>query len=110
MRLGFGRQDLAEHLLETQEPSAKQWLFRMLDILSHHKFVKLAVTLWAVWTVRRKAIHEEIFQSPLTTHLFVERFISELECTKVITETTRSGRNAPTAMPSTAWKPPPPVM
>ena len=42
-------------------------------------FVKFSVTLWAVWTARRKAIHEGIFQSPLGTKILVDRFVSELD-------------------------------
>ena len=32
------------------------------------------VTMWAIWYARRKAVHENIFQSPLSTHSFVDRF------------------------------------
>jgi hypothetical protein len=35
----------------------------------------LFVTLWVIWFARRKAIHEEVFQSPLSTHAFVEAFL-----------------------------------
>ena len=38
--------------------------------------------MWAIWYARRKAIHEGIFQSPLSTHNFVERFIRDLNLTK----------------------------
>lgn len=73
--------ELAEHLIATSEPSAKQWLFMMIDTLSNVivAFVRLAVMLWATWSARRKAIHEGTFQSPLTTHMFINRFISELD-------------------------------
>jgi ribonuclease HI len=37
------------------------------------------VTLWAIWYVRRKVIHEDIFQSPLSTYHFVENFIRDLK-------------------------------
>jgi hypothetical protein len=37
--------------------------------------------------VRRKAIHEHVFQSPLSTNLFVKRFIAELD--EVNTKPTR---------------------
>lgn len=55
------------------------------------------VTLWAIWTARRKLIHEGINQSPLSTHLFVTSFIAELEQIhqKEPLEITRvQGRNA----------------
>jgi hypothetical protein len=69
---------LVEHMLMNTEPSAKQWLFDMLETLPHDQFTRLTVTLWAIWTARRKAIHEEIFQSPLSTHTFINSYLSEL--------------------------------
>lgn len=67
--------ELADQLRETTEPSAKQWMFTMINTLSHDAFVKLSVTLWAIWSARRKAIHEGIFQSPQATHAFLNRLI-----------------------------------
>jgi hypothetical protein len=37
------------------------------------------VTLWAIWHARRKAIHEQIYQNPLSVHHFVENFIVDLK-------------------------------
>lgn len=54
-------EELAEHAAECRQRGAKNWLFYMLDSLPHPKFVKVAVTLWAIWTARRKAVHEGIF-------------------------------------------------
>ena len=71
--------DLAEHLHATSEPSAKQWLFTLFDNLPHAQIINCVVTLWAIWTARRKAIHEAIFQSPHAIFSFVKSFISELE-------------------------------
>ena len=51
----------------------------MIDTLPHDQLTRMCVTLWALWHARRKAIHEGIFQSPLSTHCFVQRFISELD-------------------------------
>ena len=39
------------------------------------------VTLWALWHAKRKAVYENIFQSPLSTHSFVVRFIADLDLT-----------------------------
>lgn len=47
--------------------------------LPHAAFTKLVVTLWAIWWSRRKAIHDRIFQSPATTHEFINRFLADLE-------------------------------
>ena len=51
----------------------------MIDRLSHVAFTRLSVTLWDIWWSRRKAIHEEIFQSPSATHHFICKFIEELD-------------------------------
>ncbi|KAE8777846.1 hypothetical protein D1007_49347 [Hordeum vulgare] len=71
--------ELAEHLCEMTEPDAKRGLFTMIDCLSHEAFIRLSVTLWAIWWARRKVIHEQIFQSSAATHQFISRFIHELE-------------------------------
>jgi hypothetical protein len=61
-----------------EDVSAKRWLFAMMDSLSRVDFARVAVTLWAIWYARRKIIHEEEFQSPLSTHLFIERYLQDL--------------------------------
>lgn len=57
-------EELAQNLVTTTEPNTKQWLFTLMDSLSHALFVKLLDTLWAIWAARRKAIHESIFKVP----------------------------------------------
>lgn len=70
--------------------------------------MEVAVTLWAIWTTRRKVIHEDIFKSLLATHGFVKRFISELEIIDTLSRTSVPRPPARTAaLPSSAWKPPP---
>jgi ribonuclease HI len=59
-------------------PSARLWLAEMTESLSADDFARVAVTLWAIWYARRKMIHEEVFQSPLSTHLFVENYLRDL--------------------------------
>jgi ribonuclease HI len=63
---------------ESVEPDAKRWLFSLMALLSHNEFTRLVVTLWAIWTARRKAIHEDIFQSPLSTFGFISSYLSKL--------------------------------
>lgn len=62
-----------------REPDAKRWIFSLLEEIPHADFVKVLVTLWAIWHSRRKALHEQIFQSPFVTHNFVKNYIRELE-------------------------------
>ena len=70
---------ITEHMDRTTEPEAKLWLFSMIHTLNQEDLTRCLVTLWAIWFARRKAIHEETFQSPLSTHLFVKSFIRDLE-------------------------------
>jgi ribonuclease HI len=51
----------------------------MIDTLPHDQLVRMVVTAWAIWHARWKAIHEDLFQSPLSTHHFVESFLRDLQ-------------------------------
>jgi hypothetical protein len=53
-----------------------------MSSLKHTDITQVVVRLWAIWYARRLAIHENQFQSPLSTHSFVERFIGELKAVK----------------------------
>jgi ribonuclease HI len=64
-----------------EDPSPKQWLFAMMETLSRDDFARVAVTLLAIWFTRRKIIHEEVYQSPLSTHLFIETYLHDLSLT-----------------------------
>jgi ribonuclease HI len=71
-------ENLVEHISMNEDPSAKCWLFVMMESLTRDDFARVAVTLWAIWFARRKIIHEGEFQSPLSTHMFIQRYLSEL--------------------------------
>jgi len=70
---------MVEHMMSIGEPNAKNWLFSLIESLPHEQFTQLTITLWAIWTARRKAIHEEIFQSPLSTHGFINSYLEDLK-------------------------------
>ena len=73
---------ITEHISISTEPTARRWLFSMMESMKQPDLTRMLVTLWAIWHARRKAIHEEVFQSPMATNMFVNRFIDELEgCT-----------------------------
>jgi hypothetical protein len=38
----------------------------------------MAVILWAIWYARRKIIFDGEFQSPLSTHAFVESYLRDI--------------------------------
>jgi ribonuclease HI len=42
------------------------------------ELTKVVVALWAIWHARRKALHEDIYQSPMSTFTFINRFIDDL--------------------------------
>jgi hypothetical protein len=70
--------ELTEHMSHVQEPAARNWLFTMFETVPKEQLTRMCVTAWAIWHARRKAIHEGIFQSPLSTHHFVENFLADL--------------------------------
>jgi hypothetical protein len=58
------------------------WLAHVFSALASDDLVRVAVTTWAIWYARRRAIHEAAFQFPLSTHSFIGRYIADLELTK----------------------------
>jgi hypothetical protein len=79
--------ELVEHLHRNNEGNAKHWIFEMIESLPHEDFTRVAITLWVIWSSRRKAIHEKKFQSPLSTHGFIISYIKELD--SIATPSTR---------------------
>jgi hypothetical protein len=93
-----------EHMEHTTEPEAKQWIFSMIRTLNHEELTRCFLTLWAIWFARRKAIHENVFQSPLPTNLFVESMMRDL----AVTTTCKTKRPAPAKSTEPAkWVAPP---
>jgi len=76
------RGDVIGFLSQKQHLDAQGWLEEVMDTLPHDDLIRVVVTLGAIWHARRKAIHENIFQSPLSIHCFVDKYIAELEQTK----------------------------
>ena len=77
----LAREEIVEHICNIQEQSAKAWLAVVISSLSMEESRRTMVTLWALWHAKRKAVYENIFQSPLSMHSFVVRFIAELDLT-----------------------------
>jgi hypothetical protein len=69
------------HMEWTSEPDPKQWIFTMIRSQNHEELTRCFLTLWAIWFARWKAIHENVFQNPLSTHMFVESMMRDLELT-----------------------------
>jgi hypothetical protein len=54
----------------------------MIGTLKSDNLIRVYVKLWAIWHARRKAIHKQVFQSPLFIHHFVDSFVSDLKQTE----------------------------
>ena len=88
----------------TTEPNAKQWIFHMMSTLNNDDLIRCFVTLWAIWYARWKVIHENIFQSPLSTHTFVENFLRDLEMASPVRQSHQHRRSD---VPAPRWIAPP---
>ena len=97
--------ELVEALNNTTESDVKRWLFALLDMLSPTEFTQVAVTMWALWHSRRQALHENIFQSPLSTHGFISKYIREIEECKP--KMIRGAVNPNGVQGQAKWIPPP---
>ncbi|CAN6318053.1 unnamed protein product [Urochloa humidicola] len=95
--------EIIDFISSTQQQDARGWLHEATNSLSHDELVTVTVTLWAIWYAKRKIIHENVYQSPLSTHCFVERFLADLGASK----STRIARQ-PFQAKQTRWIPPPP--
>jgi ribonuclease HI len=54
----------------------------MFETMKPDDLTRMLVTLWAIWHARRKAMHEEIYQSPMDTVQFIDRFLLDLEASQ----------------------------
>jgi hypothetical protein len=72
-------EEISDYIENLQEPHARAWLASVLKDLPTHESTRVIVTLWALWYARRKIIHEGEYQSPLSTHIFVGRFLNDFE-------------------------------
>jgi hypothetical protein len=75
-----------------------------METLPHIQFTRVAITLWSIWTSRQNAIHEDIFQSSLSTHSFVNSYLSELQA--IATPVKTAHVPAPKPSGQARWIPP----
>lgn len=97
-------EEITEHISRCSANNAKDFLFTLIESLNEQDQVKCFVTLWAIWYAKRKAIHEEIYQSPLSTYSFIQSFVNDLESSKRMKK-----KNVVEQMPVVLprWKAPP---
>nr|TKW40920.1 hypothetical protein SEVIR_1G278800v2 [Setaria viridis] len=77
-------EEITQLMSETQETQPRGWLAAIISSLKHADLTRMVVTLWPISYARRKAIHENSFQSSLSTHCFVNNFIVDLEMIKTV--------------------------
>ena len=70
---------IVEQISLNNDVNAKNWLFALHEALNSTEFVRLVISLWAVWRARRKAIYEGIFSSPMSTSQFIESYLNDLK-------------------------------
>jgi len=75
-------EEIVEVMCQNESDNAKDWIFQMNSKLSHDQLVRMVITLWAIWGARRKAVYEDIFQSPMSTHLYIQSYWSDLQVLK----------------------------
>jgi hypothetical protein len=56
--------------------------YELANSVSQKIFVYILTTLWTIWWAGRKAIHEDVFQSALSTHSFIANYDNELDGVK----------------------------
>ena len=71
--------EVAEQVSMTQQANVRDWLFELIEKLPSSEMTEAFVSLWAIWHARRKVIHENLFQSPLSTHCFIRSFMEDLD-------------------------------
>ena len=96
-------EEIVDFISSTQQQDARGWLHEAMNSLSHDVLVKMVVTMWAIWYAKWKIIHENNYQSPLSTHCFVERFLADLAESKPVQKEWK-----PAQAKQPGWIPPPP--
>jgi hypothetical protein len=96
--------ELNDTMRDNLSLNAKNWMFMMHEKLPHDVFTRMVVTLWALWRARRRAMHEDIYDSPLQIHHFVNAFMRDIQ---ILSTPKQSSRRSLMSMPS-QWLPPPP--
>lgn len=72
-------EDLLDLLASLHFSDPKHWISYICCNIPKADGVRILVTCWAIWYARRKAIHDRIFQSPLSIMMMTNRLIEEFE-------------------------------
>ena len=90
----LGDEGTLEHVISNQTDDAKMWIFWLFDTMKEEELARVLITMWAIWWARWRAIHDNQFQSPLTTMGFINNYLEELQ----IASNKKSVTSVPQAM------------
>ena len=92
----LGDEETLEHVISNRSEDARLWLFWLFDTLNQQDLARVLITMWAIWWARRRAIHDNEFQSPLSTMCFINRYLQDLQIERAARPT---GGSAPRQRP-----------
>ena len=75
----LGDEEVVEHMLSNRNDNARLWLFWLFETMNQHDLARVLITMWAIWWARRRAIHDDEYQSPLSTMCFINRYLDDLD-------------------------------
>jgi hypothetical protein len=87
-------EELTEHLVMNTISDARVWLFWLFDTMPEKDVARVLVVMWAIWWARRRAIHDNEYQSPLSTISFVNKYLEELEVAVASNAPRKAGTNS----------------
>ena len=98
----LSNEEMVEHICRIQDQNPWIWLAEITSSLPREELKRVVVTLWAIWHAKCKAVYEKAFQSPLSTHSFVERYMADQALAEALPEEVQK---IPIRSPQ--WIPPP---
>lgn len=99
----LGDEEILEHVISNRSDDARLWLFWLFDTMNQQDLARVLITMWAIWWARRRAIHDDEFQSPMSTMCFVNRYLQDLE---IATTRAPTGQTQPAQPRVHRWIPP----
>lgn len=75
----LAEEELTEVAISNRTEDARLWIVWLIDTLLEKELTQILVTMWAIWWVTRRAIHDDQYQSPLSTSGFITKFLEDLD-------------------------------
>ena len=75
----LGEEEILGHVISNRTEDPRLWLFWLFETMNQQDLARVLITMWAIWWARRRAIHDNEFQSPLSTMCFINRYLQDLE-------------------------------